>query len=263
MIKWPKGFFRFKKEIVGQKIERVGRRGKNILFTLSGKKTILIHQKLTGHLLFGKWKLAKGKWNSLIKGPLEDKINDYIHLMFYLSSGKMIAFSDLRKFGKVLLVSTESLKDLEDIKNLGLEPLAKDSTFAKFKKALKKKRGKIKQILMNQEVIAGIGNIYSSEILFKAKIYPFKNVSNLSERELKKIYNAMKEILKKAIKVKGESISDYRTLSGERGGFDKMRKVYRREGEKCSRCGAIIKRIKSGGRSAYFCPRCQKNNEKS
>jgi len=227
MIKRPKSFFKFKKEIVGQKIEKVERRGKNILFTLSGNKTMLIHQKLTGHLLFGKWKLTKGRWSSLIKGPLGDKTNSYIHLMFYLSSpakggvSTMMGFSDLRKFGKVLAINTESLKDLEDIKNLGVEPLAKDFTFEKFKKVLKNKRGKIKQILMDQKVIAGIGNIYSSEILFKAKIYPFKNVLSLSEKELKKIYNAMREILKKAIKVKGESISNYRTLSGEKGGWSK------------------------------------------
>jgi formamidopyrimidine-DNA glycosylase len=111
---------------------------------------------------------------------------------------------------------------------------------------------------MDQNVISGIGNIYSDEILWQAKIHPFKDISKLSEEELKEIYLAMKEILKKAIAAKGESISDFRRITGEKGGFDPLRKVYRREGEKCPRCGTIIKRIKIGGRSAHFCPTCQK-----
>jgi len=111
---------------------------------------------------------------------------------------------------------------------------------------------------MNQNVIAGIGNIYSNEILWEAKIHPFQNISKLKEDNLKKIYEAMKKILKKAIELGGESISDFRDTEGKKGRFDILRKVYRREGEKCSRCGTIIKRIKIGGRSAHFCPKCQK-----
>ena len=251
-------FDSFKKEIIGQRIEKIKRRGKNILFYLSGGKIMLIHQKLTGHLLVGKWKLENGKWKPLIKGALEEKINTFIHLMFFLSNNKMLALSDLRKFAKVLVIDAKNLDSLKDIKNLGPEPLDKNFDFEKFKERLKNRRGKIKQVLMDQEVIAGIGNIYSDEILFEARVHPLKDVSKLSERELKEIYRAMKKILKQAIKLKGESISDYRTPSGKRGGFDRLRRVYRREGEKCPRCGAIIKRIKLAGRSAYFCPKCQK-----
>lgn len=251
-------FDSFKKEIIGQRIEKIKRRGKNILFYLSGGKIMLIHQKLTGHLLVGKWKLENGKWKPLIKGALEEKINTFIHLMFFLSNDKMLALSDLRKFAKVLVIDAKNLDSLKDIKNLGPEPLDKNFDFEKFKERLKNRRGKIKRVLMDQEVIAGIGNIYSDEILFEARVHPLKDVSKLSERELKEIYRAMKKILKQAIKLKGGSISDYRTPSGKRGGFDRLRRVYRREGEKCPRCGAIIKRIKLAGRSAYFCPKCQK-----
>jgi formamidopyrimidine-DNA glycosylase len=136
-------------------------------------------------------------------------------------------------------------------------------TFKKFKEVLtKKEKGKIKQILMDQTVIAGIGNIYSDEILWEAKINPFKEIKKLSDQEMKRIYKAMREILSKAIEVGGESIPDktpgqFRRISGEKGGFDKLRKVYRREGEKCSRCGTIIQRVKIGGRSAHYCPQCQ------
>jgi len=169
----------------------------------------------------------------------------------------MLALSDLRKFAKAELWKTEELKNSEEIKNLGPEPLSKDFTFEKFKEVLKKKKGKIKQILMYQTVIAGIGNIYSDEILFEAQIHPFRKIPKLSETELKKIYQAMRKILKKAIELKGSSITDFRDIKGKRGSFDKIIKVYRKEGKKCSRCGTIIKRAKIGGRSAHFCPKCQ------
>jgi len=257
-IKFPKTFEEFKRKIKDKKIEKVWRRGKNIIIELSGGLTLLIHQKLTGHLLIGKWKLENRRWVPLTKGPLEEPVNKFIHLIFWLDNGKMLVLSDLRKFAKVMLAETKKLSDLEDLKNLGPEPLEKSFSFEKFKKILQKSQGKIKQVLMDQSVIAGIGNIYSDEILWKAKIHPFKEVKQLSDEELKKIYLVMREILLKAMKLGGESISDYRRISGEKGYFDEERKVYRREGEKCSRCGTIIKRVKIGGRSAHYCPNCQK-----
>jgi len=256
LVKRPKKFREFKREIKGKKIKNVRRRGKNILFDLSGSKTLLIHQKLTGHLLLGYWTLNNNYWEPNPPGPLGEKINTYIHLLFTLDNGQRLALSDLRKFAKVELWDSEKLRESEELKSLGPEPLEKDFTFEKFKAVLPKK-GKIKQVLMNQAVIAGIGNIYSDEILWRAKIHPSKDTSELSEEESKKIYQAMKKILPKAIELGGESISDFRRISGEKGRFDLLRKVYRREGEKCSRCGAIIKRIKIAGRSAHFCPKCQ------
>jgi formamidopyrimidine-DNA glycosylase len=258
MIKKPKSFDEFRKEIKGKKILNIRRRGKNILFDLSGNKVLLVHQKLTGHLLLGKWHLEKGRWISEIPGPLsDDPMNKFLHLIFWLDDKRQLALSDLRKFAKVELINKEELE--KELKSLGPEPLEKDFGFEKFKEQiLKKKRGKIKQILMEQEVIAGIGNIYSDEILWQAKVHPFKDISKLKEEELKEIFSAMREILKKAIAARGESISDFRRITGEKGGFDPLRKVYRREGEKCPRCGTIIKRIKIGGRSAHFCPKCQK-----
>ena len=240
-IKRPANFEQFKKEILGKKIKNIKRRGKYILFELSGNKTLLIHQKLTGHLLVGKWEQKHGKWIAP-PGPLSEKINTYIHLLFTFKNGQMLALSDLRKFAKIELWDSQELK--KELSSLGPEPLEKSFTFEKFKECFQNKKGKIKQVLMDQNVIAGIGNIYSDEILWQAKIHPFKEVSKLSENELKKIYRAMKEILKKAIEVGGESISDFRRTTGEKGGFDPLRKVYRREGEKCPRCGAIIKKTK-------------------
>jgi len=258
IIKSPKDFEEFKKEIKGKTIKKVKRRAKNILFELSDNKTLLIHQKLTGHLLLGKWQQKEGKWEATIPGPLkEDPMNKFLHLIFWLDNNQMLALSDLRKFAKVELLDKDTLE--KELSSFGPEPLDKDFTFEKFKEVLDKKRkGKIKQVLMDQEVITGIGNIYSDEILWKAKIHPFKETKQLSDEEIKRIYNAMREILPKAIELGGESISNFRRISGERGYFDKERKIYRREGEKCSRCGTIIKRVKLASRSAHFCPGCQK-----
>jgi formamidopyrimidine-DNA glycosylase len=111
---------------------------------------------------------------------------------------------------------------------------------------------------MDQAVIAGIGNIYSDEILFDAKVHPSKIISNLSEKEKRAIYSAIKKILSLGVKLRGESFSDYRRTLGQKGFYDKARKVYRRTGEKCPSCDGIIERIKIGGRSAHFCPKCQR-----
>ena len=254
-IKEPESFEQFKNKIKGKEIQKIWRRGKNIIFSLSESYFLLIHQKLTGHLLFGRWEFREGEWVAPA-GPLAEKVNSYIHLLFTLDSGQMLALSDLRKFAKVKLLDNEKLK--KEISFLGPEPLEKDFAFEKFRRSLEKRKGKIKQVLMNQEIIAGIGNIYSDEILWRAKVHPFKDVSKLTRKELGNIYRSMREILAKAIKLGGESISDFRKISGERGYFDKERRVYQREGEKCSRCGEIIKRVKLAGRSAHFCPKCQK-----
>ena len=256
IIKKPKSFKNFEKEIKGRKIEKIRRRGKNVIFELSGGKTLLVHQKMTGHLLFGKWKMENGKW-ATTKGPLQDPQNRFIHLMFWLDKGKMLALSDLRKFAKVELLDDKELK--KELSSLGPEPLEKSFTLDEFKKVLKNKKGKIKQVLMNQAIIAGIGNIYSDEILWQAKVHPFKDVSKLLISEINKIYQAMREVLTKAVKLGGTSISDFRRPSGEKGLYSEVRKVYRLENKECGRCeGTLIKRMKIGGRSAHFCPVCQK-----
>lgn len=270
-IKKPKSFSQFQKEIKNKKIKRIWRRGKNIIFELSQGYSLLIHQKLTGHLLYGLWKNKGNKWLPKADGDMEDKVNTYIHLIFFLDNGKMLALSDLRKFAKVELWKTKELLNSKDFKKLGPEPLDKNFTFKKFEDVLKnrkaardpvsgeprQRRGKIKQILLNQEIIVGIGNIYSDEVLWRAKIHPFRDVSKLKIQELKKLYKYIKEVLRKSIKLHGESFSDYRDIGGKKGSFDEIRKVYQREGEQCSRCKTIIKRLKMNSRSTCFCPKCQ------
>ena len=255
MVKIPKNFDAFKKELKGKKIKKVWRRAKNVIFELSDGYSLLIHQKMTGHLMVSKWRAENDKWIPDKRGPLDEKINLFIHIIFFLDNHEMIALSDLRKFAKVELWKTEEM--LKEFEKLGPEPLDKSFSFKKFKERLAGKRGKVKQVLMNPEIITGIGNIYSNEALWWAKINPQKDVSALSEKELKLLYVSIKKVLEAGIRLGGESFSDYRNIYGERGHFDDERKVYKREKQKCSRCGEIIKRLKFGGRSAFFCPKCQ------
>lgn len=252
-VKKP-SFEEFKKKIKGKKIKDIYRKGKNIVFDLSEEYSLLIHQKMTGHLLCGEWEKTKKGWKPKNNKAMEDRMNSYIHFMFYLDKG-MMALSDLRKFAKIQLWKTEELKSSKELSGLG--PDALKVSLDDFKKILKEKKGKIKQVLMKQEVLAGAGNIYSDEALFRAGINPFREPSSLEEKELEKLYTSLQEVLRKAIKLKGESISDYRDVEGKKGDFDRERKVYRREGEECPVCGSKIKRKKIGGRSAHFCPQCQ------
>ena len=259
-------FNTFKKEVVGEKILDVRRIGKNILIDLTGNKTILVHQKMTGHFLYGNWKKETppkkggGSWLGKEVGAIrDDPQNRFIHLVFYLSNGQQLALSDLRKFAKVLLCPTDKLSELGDINNLGPDPTAGNFDFNKLQERLVGKKGKIKTVMMDQSVFAGIGNIYSDEILWLAGIHPLRQVSSLTQENFKAIFNSTKKILKKAIEARGTSDSDYRDPSGKKGHYQDILYVYGLEGEKCQKKdGGVIARLKVGGRSAHFCPVHQK-----
>lgn len=248
---------KIKKETAGRKILKVERKGKNILIRLSDSRTILIHQKMTGHLLYGKWKAEGREWKSIFPGSLRDPENRFIHLLFFLSNGKQLALCDMRKFAKVAVLKTEKIS--EEFKKLGHDPFDKNFTLAGFSEILKKKRGAVKKVLMDQNVIAGIGNIYADEILWLAGIHPLKLVQKLKENEIKKIYQSIKPVLVKAIKARGSSYIDYRDAFGKKGKYQEMHYAYQQTGTKCGKKdGGIIKKIKTGGRSAHFCPIHQK-----
>src|SRR3989344_4340738 len=188
MFKKPKAG-EFEKQIKGAKVQRVARRGKNILIYLDGDKLLLIHQKMTGHLLYGKWQVRKVssmkyQVSSLLKGPLQEKVNDYIHLVFYLDNGYQLALSDLRKFAKVMLGAKKEIEELPDLADLGPEAVDKNFTIDKFKSLIKTQKRKIKQVLMDQKVIAGIGNIYSDDMLWEAKINPLSPANQLRTIQL-------------------------------------------------------------------------------
>jgi formamidopyrimidine-DNA glycosylase len=269
-IKDKKYFLLFKKALIGSKITDASRAGKNVLIHLGNGRTIVIHMKMTGHLLYGtyrklkvknqKSKVKKEKWEARDKnGALNDPFNKFIHLVFILSNKKHLAFSDMRKFGKVFLTKGEERRKVEELEHLG--PDALQITYAQFEKAFaKRQKGKIKQVLMSQEIIAGIGNIYSDEMLWKAGIHPASLVSKIPKEKMKKVFNAMKDVLKKGIDFGGDSMSDYRNIKGEQGQFQHRHNVYRLTGTSCKKpgCKGKIERMKIGGRSAHFCPIHQK-----
>jgi len=251
-------FEKLSKEIKGRKIISLSRRAKNILIHLDENYLLLIHLKMTGHLMVGHWSLPEKKGPVIAEegGSLSDKVNGYIHVVFMLDDGRMIALSDLRKFAKVVLGKEEDVIKREKMAKIG--PEATDITLSEFKKILSDSKKSVKMVLMDQDKIAGIGNIYSDDILWKAKIHPLRPSDSLTGEEVKKIHKAIKEILTLAVKLGGTSISDYRDVSGKKGGYADKRLVYRRDGEPCKRCGSPIKRLKIGGRSARFCSECQK-----
>ncbi|KKS12835.1 MAG: Formamidopyrimidine-DNA glycosylase [Candidatus Yanofskybacteria bacterium GW2011_GWA1_41_6] len=260
---WPKtlkqagGINNFRKHTKGKKILSIRRRAKYVVMDIEGKKTVFIHQKISGHLLYGKWKIKNGAWVSRISGPLkEDRQNGYIRFVLFLNNGYQLALSDLRRFGKVILVDDDKIKDLKEISDLGPEPL--EINLKKFEDLFAKKKGRIKQILMDPTFIVGIGNIYADEILWSSGLHPLSRVENLNKKDLRNLYVHTVRILKKAIKYQGSSIDDYRIPSGEKGRFQNLQNAYQLTGEKCKkRDGGIMERMKFGGRSSHFCPKHQ------
>lgn len=242
-IKDPKFFKHFKKTVVGAQILNVTRRAKNVLINLSNNYTILVHMKMTGHLLYGDYNR-------------KDPFNRHIRLIFHLSNKKNLEFCDMRKFAKVTVVPTDTMHETIHLKGVGPEPLEKEFTFSIFKKQLHKRpAGKIKQALIDQTIIAGIGNIYADESLWRAGIHPLSIVRKIPDAQSKELYSAVRTTLSKGIDFGGDSTSDYRDIDGNRGKFQESHNAYRKTGEKCSKkgCSGKIVRIVLGARGTHFC----------
>lgn len=255
MIKQPPAE-QFFAEIEGLTITDVKRRAKNIIIALDNGLFVLVHHKMTGHFIIAPVKSLKGDhWES--DDPfLIERQNQYIHVALYLDNGQVLAFSDMRKFGWFKLLTKEGLDKI--LSEFGPEPLEKSFTVEALKEALSRKSGVIKKVLMDQTAIAGIGNIYADEILYEARILPFRDVKSLSDKEIVNLYQAIKEVLSLAVKHRGTSTSDYRDTAGKKGSFGEVRKVYRRTGEPCPDCDMPVERQKIAGRSSHFCRVCQK-----
>ena len=231
----------FKKGLEGRKLTAFARRGKFLIISLDSKKKLIIHLRLTGVLIHC----------SQTTPPF-----DYTHVVFVFSDKSHLRFTDLRKFGELHLVN--NAEELQEIRELGHEPLGKEFTLSLFREMLAGKKTRIKPLLLDQKFLAGVGNIYASESLYKARIKPQRAASALTKKEVGKLYQSLQEILKKAIKERGSSVSSYRDIEGKKGGYEARLKVYGRKGKSCPRCGKPIKRISLGGRGTFFCPNCQK-----
>jgi formamidopyrimidine-DNA glycosylase len=258
-IKDPKYFKQFKKEVIGSKIVSIERRAKNILINLDSGKTILVHLRMTGHLLFGKYdyleKNGEAKWIAVSPESLKEPFNGYIHFMLTFSNGKNLALSDMRKFAQVTLIG-----GVNNFNNLGPEPLASDFTATLFEKRTQMRPNvKIKQVLLDQSVIAGIGNIYADESLWYAGIHPKTLAKNIKGQIAVRLYKAIRKVLSESIETGGSSISDYRNIHGEKGKSQEGHKAYQMTGEKCSKrgCGGTIRRIVLAQRGTHFCDKHQ------
>jgi len=225
---------RFKKELTGATIKNILRKAKVLILELSSGKSLVIHLKMTGQLIYpGTGKEAR--------------------VIFHLSDGKTLDFNDRRLFAELRLL--DDWRKLPFVQGLGPEPF--DIDVEQFKEMLSKKKTKIKPLLMDQTFISGVGNLYAAEVLFRARIHPERPASSLSDKEKEDLFKQIKDTLKEAIEHKGSSVDQYVQLSGQPGGYVKFHKVYGREGKPCLVCKASIKRIALGGRGTYFCPKCQ------
>ncbi|MFH0855616.1 MAG: DNA-formamidopyrimidine glycosylase [Candidatus Omnitrophota bacterium] len=225
----------FRKWLTGATIKNILRRAKLLILELSNGKYLTIHLKMTGQLVYP----GAGK-NSRVA--------------FHLSNGKILDFNDQRLFAELRVL--DDWHTLKFIQGLGPEP--EDLSLSEFKSRLAGKKTKVKPLLLDQAFISGIGNIYASEILFRARIRPERRANELTDKEKELLFKAINDILKAAIEHAGSSVDDYVRVSGEKGGYVKYHKVYGREGKECLACKTIIKRINQGGRGTYFCPKCQK-----
>jgi formamidopyrimidine-DNA glycosylase len=261
----------------GKKFLSVKRRAKLLIFDLSepspltplsggegNRIAMLVHLKMTGQFIFEDEKLrAKtgGEYRMFNKltAPFVRLPGKHTHVIFNFTDGSVLYFNDIRKFGYMKLVRDDELGHVRELNEYGPEPLSKKFTrFTLSSAADKEHQAKIKQVLMNPNVVAGIGNIYSDEILFHAGVRPTRKVSSLSNKELSSVYKWIKPVLIKGIKAKGSSVGDFVRTDGSWGQMGKYHFVYGRKGQKCKKCGSIISAIKIGGRTGSFCPHCQK-----
>lgn len=252
---------KFQKIVVGATITKADRRAKNILIHLSNDYTILIHMKMTGHMMYGQYTHNKleNKWyphTSEKNLALKDPYNRFIHLVFSLANGKNLVLSDVRKFAKVTLIKTSEIFESIHLKHHGPEPLSETFVLEDFKNRISKKpNSSVKQVLLDPKIISGIGNIYGDEILWESGVHPLRLVKNIKQKEFSLMYKAMKNILKRGIDFGGDSMSDYRDIDGKKGRFQNNHNAYRLTGSTCKKkgCKGKIVRIIVGARSAHFC----------
>ena len=228
------------KEIVGATVDRVERRGKHILVFHSNGRVLIVHLKMTGRLTFEQPSTA---------------IKKHTHLVINLDSGQL-RFNDIRRFGYLDLVRETDIGNLGYLAALGPDALVVPRD--EFTRLLRSKKRIIKSLLMDQNFLAGMGNIYSDEALFLAGINPRRVSSAISGIRAGRLYDAMIEILKRAIDSRGSSMNDYVDARGQKGSFQIHHLVYGKEGKPCPRCGRKIRRQVIGSRSAHFCPGCQR-----
>lgn len=235
----------FKRKLRGARIHAINRRGKYILFELDSLDVLLVHLRMTGKFL------CVGS---------EQALPPYPHVVFYLADDRRLVFCDMRQFGRMGLLTAKKLLTLPQIEALAPEPFTDDFSFEYFRQTLSKSRRSLKQLLLDQTRILGLGNIYASEALFLARVSPVKLAHTLSKARAAKLHQAIRDILQEAIDAGSTLRIDLTDGEGTYfGTTERFWRVYERAGEPCVNCAAKIKRVVQGGRSTYYCPRCQRS----
>ena len=247
------------RKITGLRIKKIERKSKFLLFFLNKNFIMMVHLGMTGKFFFVDRKNTKLK-TSFYYNIDYKKEQKYDRVEFILNKNQKLIYNDVRKFGFIKLLSNKKYKDNFHLKHLGPEPLKNTFNYTYFKNYIKGRSRVIKDILMDQKFVSGIGNIYANEILFLSKVKPSRKVKNLKEFELKKIINFTKEVLKNAIELGGSSIKDFSSSNGKKGSFQQHFNVYGKKGAACSNttCKSIIVKSSISNRSTFFCNNCQK-----
>lgn len=244
---------KFKKGVLGATIMSARRIGKHIVIELDNQCAIVAHLKMTGHFLY--------KTEATKNDPVftSDPRNGFIHHIFTFTDGSTLEFSDMRKFGWLRLMPTDEVLKLKSIEDLGIDALDRALTVSKLQELYRKRAHRtIGETLLEQNLVAGVGNIYRSESLFLAGVLPMRKVDSLTQKEWELLLPSIKKVLRSAVRLHGTSDGDFRDLFGLPGRFQKTLYVYQRHGEPCKKCGTIITRKKLGSRSIFFCTTCQK-----
>ena len=247
------------RKITGLRIKKIERKSKFLLFFLNKNFIMMVHLGMTGKFFFVDRKNTKLK-TSFYYNIDYKKEQKYDRVEFILNKNQKLIYNDVRKFGFIKLLSNKKYKDNFHLKHLGPEPLKNTFNYTYFKNYIKGRSRVIKDILMDQKFVSGLGNIYVNEILFLSKVKPSRKVKNLKEFELKKIVNFTKEVLKNAIELGGSSIKDFSSSNGKKGSFQQHFNVYGKKGATCSNttCKSIIGKSSISNRSTFFCDNCQK-----
>jgi formamidopyrimidine-DNA glycosylase len=258
---WPKGFPNAPADValflIGAKVIDVRRRAKVLMVDLSTNYTLIIHLKMTGQLVFldGVARFGAGHPTDSLLGKLPDK-STRVTLTF--KDGSRLFFNDQRKFGWMRLLPSVEVEQLDFFKKVGPEPLAADFTAKQFAaRLMRRSKSSIKPVLLDQTVIAGVGNIYADEALWAAKIHPETKVQNVSTKKLNTLFSELQKVLRLSIEKGGSTDKNYVNAKGEKGSYLQFANVFRRQGQPCSRCGTEIIKIRVAGRGTHLCPHCQ------
>jgi formamidopyrimidine-DNA glycosylase len=260
-VRHPKSFIGVEKNLVGRRIDSIERQGKLLIFFLDDETAITVHLKMTGQLI---WQADLGEESVMGGHPAQSYMDPLPHkhtrVILEFEDDSTLYFNDLRIFGRVTHLTQAELEQLEFLITLGPEPLSKEFDVAYLTEAIKAHpKLAIKIFLLDQQNIAGLGNIYADESLFRAAIMPTRQASDLSQGEIRNLHEAIQETLELALMYGGSSEKDYVNAIGDKGTYLRIANVYHRTGQDCNRCAeGVIERIKLGGRSTHFCPVCQR-----